>query len=94
MRKIMYLIGIIAVFSLAVGCAWQETRVERDYGTSYQLQKYNQTLNPEAEKNVAPATGMDGRAAQGAVEKYEKGFEKAAPTATSYQINVGSTGGK
>ena len=94
MRKIMFLIGIIVMFSLVVGCAWQETRVERDYGTSYQLQKYNQTLNPEAEKNKAPATGMDGRAAQAAVEKYEKGFERETSTTTSYQINVGSTGGK
>jgi hypothetical protein len=90
----MFLIGIIAVFSLAAGCVWQETRVERDYGTSYQLQKYNQTLNPEAEKNLTPVTGMDGRAAQGAVQQYEKGFEKTAPTTMSYQINVGSMGGK
>jgi hypothetical protein len=94
MRKIMFLIAIMALFSLTIGCVWQETRVERDYGTSYQLQKYNQILNPEAEKNLAPVTGMDGRAAQGAVENYEKGFEKTAPTTTSYQINVGSMGGK
>ena len=91
MRNVMLLIAIIAAISFVFGCA--ESRVAMDYGTSHQLQKYNQTLNPEAEKNVAPVTGMDGRAAQGAVEKYEKGFEKAAPTTTSYQINVGSMGG-
>ena len=94
MRKYIVLIGIIAALSLTIGCAWQESRVAMDYGTSYQLQKYNQTLNPEAEKNLAPVTGMDGRAAQGAVDKYEKGFEKESQTSTSYQINVGSMGGK
>ena len=65
-----------------------------DYGTSYQLQKYNQTLNPEAEKNQAPVTGMSGQAAQNASDKYQKGFEKETQTSTSYQINVGSMGSK
>jgi len=92
MRKIMFLIGIVAGFSFVFGCA--ESRVAMDYGTSYQLQKYNQTLNPEAEKNQAPVTGMSGQAAQNASDKYQKGFEKETQTSTSYQINVGSMGGK
>ena len=92
MRKYIVMIGIVMACSFTFGCAWQESRVAMDYGTSYQLQKYNQTLNPEAAKNQAPVTGMNGQAAQGAVEKYEKGFEKSAPTSTSYQINVGSMG--
>ena len=90
--KYMMFIGMIAVLLLAFSCAWQESRVAMDYGTSYQLQKYNQTLNPEAEKNQAPVTGMSGQAAQNASDKYQKGFEKEAPTSTSYQINVGSMG--
>ena len=95
MRKYMLLIGIIAALSFTFGCAWQESRVAMDYGTSHQLQKYNQTLNPEAaEKNQAPVTGMSGQAAQNTVDKYQKGFEKESQTSTSYQINVGSMGGK
>jgi hypothetical protein len=92
--KYMMFIGMIAAFSLTIGCAWQESRVAMDYGTSYQLQKYNQTLNPEAVKNQAPVTGMSGQAAQNASDKYQKGFEKETQTSTSYQINVGSMGGK
>jgi formylglycine-generating enzyme required for sulfatase activity len=92
--KYMMFIGMIVVVSLAVGCAWQESRVAMDYGTSFQLQKYNQTLNTEAEKNLAPVTGVSGQAAQAVVEKHNKGFEKETPTSTSYQINVGSMGGK
>jgi hypothetical protein len=94
MRKYILLIGIIAACSLAFGCAWQQSRLEMDYGTSYQLQKYNQIANPEAEKNLAPVTGMSGQAAQNAAEKYQKGFEKETQTSTSYQFNVGSMGGK
>jgi hypothetical protein len=92
MRKVTLLIGIIAALSLTVGCAWQESRVAMDYGTSYQLQKYSQTLNPEAEKNLAPVMGMDGKAAQNAMEKYQKSFAKETQTSTSYQINLGSMG--
>jgi hypothetical protein len=93
MRKYLLLIGIIAAFSLTFGCAWQESRLAMDYGTSYQLQKYNQTLDPQAEKNLAPVTGMDGRSAQHVAERYEKGYEKSTQTSTSYQFNIGSMGG-
>ena len=90
--KYMMFVGMIAAFLLTIGCAWQESRVAMDYGTSHQLQKYNQTLNPEAVKNQAPVTGMSGQAAQNASDKYQKGFEKETQTSTSYQINVGSMG--
>jgi hypothetical protein len=89
MKKYCLSVGIIVALSFAVGCAWQQSRVGMDYGTSHQLQKFNQTLNPEAEKNLAPVAGMDGKAAQHVAEKYQKSFEKTAPTSTSYQINIG-----
>lgn len=89
MKKYWLLIGIIIALSLAVGCARQQSRLETDYGVSHKLQKYNQTLNPEAEKNLDPVAGLSGKAAQNAEEKYQKGFEKTAPTATTYQINIG-----
>lgn len=50
-----------------------------DYGTSAKLVKFNQILNPEAERNLAPVTGLDGKAAQTVIDKYEKGFEKDQP---------------
>ena len=84
MRKTIVLIGIIAALSLTMGCAWQESRVAMDYGTSFQLQKYNQTLNPQAEKNQAPVTGMSGQAATATAEKYQKGFEQPASTSTAW----------
>jgi hypothetical protein len=90
MRKYVALVGLIAAFALVFGCA--QSRLEMDYGTSYQLQKYNQIANPEAEKNLAPVTGMSGQAAQNAADKYQKGFEKETQPSTTYQFNVGSGG--
>ena len=85
--------AMFLAFSLA-GADMLQSRLERDYGTSYQLQKFNQTLNPEAEKDVAPVVGIDGQAAQNAVEKYRKGFEKSSQTSTAYQFSIGSMGSK
>jgi hypothetical protein len=64
------------------------TRVELDYGTSYNLAKYGQILNPEAEKNLEPVVGIDGQVADIIMDKYRKGFEKdkARPV---YNINIG-----
>ena len=87
-------IAIIVSLSFAAGslisCA-APTRVEMDYGTSYKLQKFNQTANPEAEKNLAPVQGLDSRASAGAVEKYQKEFEKEQKAPT-YIFNLGTSG--
>jgi len=63
-----------------------------DYGTSHKLAKFNQTLNPGAEKNLEPVTGFDGGAAQATIGKYHKGFEEKTPAPT-YVFSI-STGGK
>ncbi len=80
----------IAILFFVVGCSTQQSRVERDYGTSYNLQKFGQTLNPQAEKNLEPVYGLDGQAADKNVVKYEKSFEEkvAAPSYT-FGINAG-----
>ena len=67
------------IFLAAAGCAGP-SRLAMDYGTSHQLARFNQILNPQAEKNLEPATGFDGHAAQAAIERYRKGFERATPS--------------
>ncbi len=67
----------ITLFSfLLFGCAGP-SRLEMDYGTSFKLQKFNQTLDPGAEKNLALVEGLDGNAAAAIVGQYQKGFTKA-----------------
>jgi hypothetical protein len=90
MKKALILVS--AMVFVASGCAWQQSRVTMDYGTSYQLQKNSQILNPEAEKNLAPAQGLDGQAASASVNRYRKSFEKQDQKAPSYTFNFGSSG--
>ena len=51
--------GIAGVF----GCA-QQTALSKNWGRSFETARYNQTLNPEAEKNLEPVVGLEGPAAE------------------------------
>lgn len=90
--KLITLTGLMVVTFALIGCSTLPTALERDYGTSFKLAKFNQILNPEADKNLEPVTGLSGVAAQGTIEKYQKGFKEkeAAPT---YLFSI-STGAK
>ncbi len=90
MRIFTILVVWIAAVMLFVGCA--PSRVERDFGMSYNLSKYNQILNPDAEKNLKPVEGMDAKAANATMEKYRKDFEKPAPApATTFSVGSGTS---
>jgi hypothetical protein len=80
MKKSFALIGMIAmVFILGSCVGFGSSRVEDDFGNSFRLVKASQQLNPDAEKNIEPVTGFDGKAAQATLDKYRKDFEKPAP---------------
>ena len=87
MTKLICLIGLIVIISISLGCA-APTRVQMDYGTSFKLSKFNQTLDPAAEKNLEPVTGFDGVAAHATMDRYQKSFEKPTPPPT-YILSVG-----
>jgi PBP1b-binding outer membrane lipoprotein LpoB len=83
---IVITLGLVALF--LAGCATETSRVEMDYGTSHKLAKFNQTLNPEGEKNLEPVTGIDAQAADKIVEKYQKSFEKPLPASPTFSISA------
>ncbi len=93
---------IVAVMFLT-GCTWRDAnletlkgdyRLKEDYGNSQRLAISNQTLNPEAGKDLKPVYGFDGRAAEIVMEEqYIKRFEKpGVETGTSYTTS-GISGG-
>ena len=82
------MLGLIVIG--LVGCA-TPSRLEMDHGTSAKLAIVNQTLNPEAGKNLEPVTGMDGKTAEGLMERHQKSFEKPSPPA-AYTLSIGSIG--
>ncbi len=103
MTRYLVVFTLIALVSIVAGCANGThnvctgpttfcpgpSRLQMDFGTSYKLSKFNQILDPTAEKNLEPVTGFDGEAARATMDRYQKGFERPAPPPT-YMLTVGA----
>ena len=48
--------------------------LKKNWGRSFEEQRVGQLLDPSAGKNTKPVDGMNGRAAEGAVQQYEGSF--------------------
>jgi hypothetical protein len=91
-KKLFALATLVTILSITTGCAqMQQSRLEQDYGTSAKLAKFNQILNPDADKNLEPVNGLSGNAAQENMKKYEKNFEKPAKEPV-YTFSIGGGG--
>lgn len=75
-KTFFVLINLTVIVMLLGGCTVFESRLEKDYGNSHRLAIVNQTLNPEAEKNLEPVYGIDGKTTNIIVESFQKGFEE------------------
>ena len=87
-RGIRFSILIVIILGVSVGCAKRETRVDRFYGTSYELAKQSQIHNPAAGIKDGSPTGLEGGVASKVIERYEAGYEKPAPKTETYSIGV------
>ncbi len=89
MKKTFFvLINLLVIVILLGGCnIFESRRLEKDYGNSYRLAIENQTLNPEAEKNLEPVYGIDGNTANIIVESHQKSFEDRKPE-PDYPLNI------
>ena len=88
-RMIFIIIALTFILPVSEGFAeMKKSRLEMDYGTSFRLAIFNQVLNADAEKNLEPVYGLDGRAAASAIGNYQKsfGFAKEKPV---FMLNVG-----
>ena len=78
------------------GCAGgkieaRETSLDKNWGRSYETAKFNQIVNPDADKNLDPVVGLDAAAAESNMKKYRESFEKATERPV-YNISIGSLG--
>ena len=65
---------IIVSFLSLSSCTHRESRVENFHGTSFELAKFNQIVNLEAENNTAAVETLDGKAADNMIDTYRKSF--------------------
>ena len=86
----MIILGLMVIGTLS-GCSTGAYNgvVAEEWGTAYKLSVANQILNPDAEKNLKPVTGMEHKAAENTITKYEKEFERT-PQVPTYNLNLPS----
>jgi hypothetical protein len=69
-------LSIIAILSMT-GCGSRPTTLGPDFGLSYTMVNDQQTLNPDAGKDLEPVQGLeDGTAAKHSMGRYRSSFEK------------------
>jgi NRPS condensation-like uncharacterized protein len=74
-----------------VSCAAQTPVLDQHYGEAVNEAKWQQTINPNASFNQDPVTGIDGQAANAAVDRYHKSFVQPPVTPNVFTIGVGSS---
>lgn len=89
-KRWLFFFGGMGFLLFLMSCA-TASRLETDFGNSVRQSKINQIQNPEAEKNVEPVSGLDGKAAEANVERYQKDFEKSPPPVPS-TLTIGISG--
>jgi type IV pilus biogenesis protein CpaD/CtpE len=72
------------------GCMHSTPRWDQQFGTATRANLAAQVLDPAAAANRNPAAGIDGRAAKGAHDRYQRSYEHREPQAPTLVINAGA----
>lgn len=58
------------------------------FGADVRTALAQQVIHPDAGRDAGPVTGMDGRAARSAYERYQKASSEPVPQSASFTIGV------
>jgi len=83
------LLVVIAAMAVFPGCVCGKGNLAENWGRSFEVAKYNQTLNPEAGKNLEPVEGLNGWAADAVMAGYQDSFKGKKGT-ESVNLNLGN----
>ncbi|MDD2933211.1 MAG: hypothetical protein PHO76_04935 [Methylotenera sp.] len=72
------------------GCATNTPYIDKHFGEAVNAAKAQQTINPGASQNTDPVAGVDGQAANAAVDRYHKSFVQPPVTTNVFNIGVGT----
>ena len=87
--------GMLALLTIATlsGCVATTTpETDARHGEAMSILRAQQTMNPDASLNIDPVTGVDGKAAKGALDNYRNSFSKP-PTESAGFMGIGGVGG-
>jgi hypothetical protein len=75
-----------------VGCVSPSPVLDDNFGNAVNAAKAQQIINPDASLNTDPVAGVDGQAADAAMNRYHRSFVQPAITPNIFTIGVGSSG--
>jgi predicted component of type VI protein secretion system len=82
----------LATLAVLAGCVATTPHYDARFGDAVRQSRIAMTINPNAAANPDPAAGIDGKAGQAAVVRYQDSFK--APPPVVNVINIGGvTGG-
>ena len=75
------------------GCVNPAPVFDDNFGNAVNAAKAQQIINPDASLNPDPVAGVDGQAADAAMNRYHRSFVAPAVTPNVFNIGVSSGGG-
>ena len=84
--------AMLATLILA-SCVSQSPYVDQHFGEAVNAAKAQQIINPDASLNNDPVAGVDGQAAKGAIDRYQKSFVQPPATSSAFTIGIGGGAG-
>lgn len=75
------------------GCVNPAPVVDDNFGNAVNAAKAAQIVNPDAALNTDPVAGVDGLAADAAMNRYHRSFVQPAVTPNVFTIGVGTSAG-
>jgi hypothetical protein len=83
------LISACALSVMLTACVANTPEWDQHFGESVRAAIALQTINPNAAKNTDPVLGIDGKAANETMGRYQTTFKDPPPTANSFTIGIG-----
>ena len=80
---------ILAALTAGLAACSTTPNLDRNFGQAVNQAKAQQTINPDASLNTDPVAGLDGVAANAAIDNYTKSVTAPPPPATV--INIGGS---
>lgn len=76
-----------------VGCVKSAPVLDSNFGNAVNAAKAQQIINPDASLNADPVAGVDGQAADAAMNRYHRSFVQPPITPNVFTIGVGTGAG-
>lgn len=92
MKTTLHSLILVALATGGAACTSTTPNLDRNFGQAVNQAKAQQTLNPDASRNTDPVAGLDGVAADAAIDNYTKSVRAQPEPATVINIGGGLSG--